>query len=101
MKLKLKVLWSKEFLGFALNQQEAQNTYSLTDYYFWPRTAAWEQLKLELNSKIWMVEEEKVRILNLVTDIMNYWQKNRQQGSIKTVELKFSEVLFINDQYFA
>ena len=51
MELKLKVIWLKKFLGFALDTKGGQNSYPLTPYYFWPKTEAWDQLKLELDSK--------------------------------------------------
>ena len=52
--LRLKVVWFKDFLGLAIDQVNSDLQYSLTPYYFWPRTEAWEQLKLELDSKIWL-----------------------------------------------
>ena len=54
----------------SIDQTVIQNhSYPLTQYYFWPRTEAWEQLKLELDSKPWLSEKEKISILNLATDI--------------------------------
>jgi 30S ribosomal protein 3 len=47
-KLKLRVVWCRNFLGLAINQRNLKREYSLTCYYFWPKTEAWEQLKLEL-----------------------------------------------------
>ena len=49
--LKLNVIWVKNFLGFAVDQTIEKTSYPLTSYYLWPRTEAWEQLKLELDSK--------------------------------------------------
>ena len=63
--LKLKIIWFKDFLGLAIDQVDFNQRYSLTPYYFWPKTEAWEQLKLELDSKGWLPEKEKVLILNL------------------------------------
>jgi len=46
--LKLKVLWLKNVLCLAIDQTVIKQSYPLTQYYFWPRTEAWDQLKLEL-----------------------------------------------------
>ena len=63
--LKLKIAWFKNFLGLAIDQVDFNQGYSLTPYYFWPKTEAWEQLKLELDSKLWLAKDEKVEILYL------------------------------------
>ena len=62
-KLRLKIVWFKDFLGLAIDQVSLKREYSLTPYYFWPKTEAWEQLKLELDSKLWLTQVEKVEIL--------------------------------------
>ena len=95
MQLKLKVLWLKNFLGFAIDRTVTKKSYPLTSYYFWPKTEAWDQLKLELDSKFWVSEEEKIKILNLITDIINYWRQNRANGDPKT---HFSDVKFLKLQ---
>ena len=97
MQLKLKVLWLKNFLGFAIDEVVHQTSYPLTSYYFWPRTAAWDQLQIELNSKVWFSVEEKIRILNLVTSIMNRWKEDPYNH--KKLREEFQEVNFIFVQY--
>ena len=77
MQLKLKVLWLKNFLGFTIDQRAAQHLSPLTTYYFWPKTEAWDQLKLELDSKTWIKREDKVTILNTITEIIDDWSQNR------------------------
>ena len=62
-KLKLKVLWLKNVLGLAIDQTVIKQSYPLTQYYFWPRTEAWDQLKLELDSKPWLSDKEKISTL--------------------------------------
>ena len=54
LQLRLKVAWFKNFLGLDVDQIDTNQQYFLTPYYFWPRTEAWEQLKLELDSKVWL-----------------------------------------------
>ena len=98
MELKLKVLWLKNFLGFAINQEGLQTSYFLTSYYFWPKTEAWEQLNLELNSKPWISDKDKIEILNLVTKVMNYWKQNRNKQTLETFKNTFNQVEFIEFQ---
>jgi 30S ribosomal protein 3 len=77
MQLKLRVLWLRNILGFAIDSTEFENSYPLTSYYFWPKTEAWEQLKLELDTKSWSSDVEKIKILNLITEIMDFWRQNK------------------------
>jgi 30S ribosomal protein 3 len=93
--LKLTVLWSKNSLGLAIDQTVLKQSYFLTQYYFWPKTEAWEQLKLELASKSWIPESEKIKILNLVAEIMNYWRESRNRESLETLIKTFSNVNFV------
>ena len=94
--LKLKVLWVKNILGLGIDQQIIKQQYPLTIYYFWPRTEAWEQLKLELDSRPWLTKEKKVQVLNLTTEIMNYWSKQRNVSSPEQCAFYFDRVNFIN-----
>ena len=75
--LTLQVLWLDNSLGLAVNQKTTNGNLPLTPYYFWPFSEAWEQIQFELNSKPWIRNEERVRILNLVVDVMNEWQTTR------------------------
>ena len=61
LQLQLKVVWLKDFLGLAIDNVILDQNYSLTPYYFWPKTEAWELLRLDLNSKIWLTQEEKFK----------------------------------------
>jgi 30S ribosomal protein 3 len=72
-----KVLWSKSFIGIAVNEQQKENlSIPLTSFYFWPREDGWKLLKAELDSKPWMTETSKTEILNDYTLILNFWSKN-------------------------
>jgi len=75
--LTLQVLWLEDSLGLAINQKKAESIVPLTSYYFWPVSKAWEQIRFELESKQWIPSEERIRILNVVVDVMNCWQKTR------------------------
>jgi len=95
LKLNLKIIWFNEFLGLAIDQIFEKHTYPLTSYYIWPRTDAWEQLKLELNSRKWLSKEEKIKILNNVTEITNYWHENRSLGSMEKLSSRFVDISFV------
>ena len=75
--LELQILWLDSSLGLAINQKTSKESVPLTPYYFWPVSEAWEQIRFELNSKPWLAENERVKLLNLVVDVMNKWQQSR------------------------
>ena len=91
-KLRLKVVWFKDFLGLAIDQVDLNQGYSLTPYYFWPKTEAWEQLKLELDSKLWLAKDEKVEILKTTGEVMNYWLSHRSTKTAKDIKENFPEL---------
>ena len=93
--LKLRVLWLKNVLGLAIDQVVGKQPYPLTQYYFWPRNEAWDQLKLELDSKPWLSEKEKIVILNLITDIITHWRKYRSTEKFENLTKNFSEIIFV------
>ena len=95
-KLKLKVLWLKNVLGLAIDQTVIKQSYPLTQYYFWTRTEAWDQLKLELDSKPWLSEKEKISTLNLATDIISHWRTNRNTDAVQKVANNFGEAVFVD-----
>jgi 30S ribosomal protein 3 len=92
--LKVKVIWSNKFLGIAVDQVKTKQRwcYFLTPYYFWPKTEAWSQLKLELDSKLWLTEKEKIEILQLAGDVMNYWLLYRKIKTADDLKKDFQEV---------
>lgn len=75
--LELQVLWLDDSLGLAINQRTPKGLIPLTSYSFWPISEAWEQLRFELDSKSWIPDDESVKLLNSVVDIMNRWQEFR------------------------
>ena len=80
-KLNLQVLWLDDSLGLAVNQQTSSDMFPLTPYYFWPISEAWEQIKFELDSKPWIIEEERIKLLNSVVKVMNEWQQSRNNSN--------------------
>ena len=93
--LQLKVVWFGNFLGLAIDNVNLNQIYSLTPYYFWPKTEAWEQLKLELGFKPWLKDEEKIRVLNSAAEIMVFWRAHRNTTNIEEVMKKFNGVRFV------
>jgi 30S ribosomal protein 3 len=90
--LKLKIAWFQDFLGLAIDQVQINQNYSLTPYYFWPKTEAWEQLKLELDSKFWLTKDEKIKILKMASDVMNYWLSSRDNRNFGNIKETFPEI---------
>tara|TARA_Y100000746_G_scaffold148273_1_gene126876 strand:- start:211 stop:525 length:315 start_codon:yes stop_codon:yes gene_type:complete len=97
--LKLKVFLFKNVLGLAIDQVNLNQKYPLTNYYFWPKTEAWEQLKLELDSKLWLTKKEKEQILQTTGDVMKYWLSYRNTKTVENLKEEFKEidVLLINN----
>ena len=91
--LKLKVICQKATLGFAIDQTFLQTSYPLTRYYFWPKTNAWDQLKMELDSKLWLADEDKIKMLNLVTEIMNAWKQKASLQESGFIDAEVVELL--------
>ena len=82
-----KVLWSKTYVGIAINEIYKENcNLPLTTFYFWPREDGWKLLKAELDSKPWINENSKIEILNGYTTILNYWLTN--VNNKRTIPLK-------------
>ena len=92
--LKLKLLWIKDSLALGIDQVSSDKRYPLTSYYFWPRTDAWEQLNLELNSKLWLSKEEKIKLLKTTSDVMNYWLLYRDTRTVEDFKNRFQERLY-------
>ena len=96
VKLELKVFYVETFLGLSIDQVTLSSRVPLTSYYLWPRTDAWEQIKLELDSKPWINNSEKVRVLNHTVEIMNHWRENRDRLGLDQLKSKFPELNFVN-----
>jgi len=74
LKFKLNILWLENKLGISIDQIQSGKRIPLTNYFFWPESDAWEQIRNELNSKPWILNEEKAELLNTTAVTMNKWQ---------------------------
>jgi 30S ribosomal protein 3 len=87
--LNIQVLRLDNSLGFAINQTTNKTKVALTPFYFWPINDAWQQIKLELESKYWLKEPERFKILNLVTQTINKWENSQVSNSrVKNIKLQ-------------
>ncbi|KAJ4842987.1 hypothetical protein Tsubulata_046707 [Turnera subulata] len=78
-RLALKFIWMRKKIGIGLNQVIPRyGTIPLSPYYFWPREDAWEQLKLLLESKPWISQNQVHILLNQATDIILLWQERNE-----------------------
>jgi 30S ribosomal protein 3 len=94
-RIELKIVCLRNKLGIALDKIILNQIYPLTPYYFWPKTEAWDQLKLELESKTWLTKSERIKVLNLTTEIMNYWRQFKNVDRFETMVENFSIVKIV------
>jgi 30S ribosomal protein 3 len=96
MKLKLNAIFGKTFVGLAIDQIIGSYSSPITAYYFWPQTEAWEQLNLALEGKPWIQGDEKIKILNSVTKLMNFcMQKYNNTNSMNSLKEYFTDINFV------
>lgn len=65
----------------------------MTEYFFWPRKDAWEELKASLDARTWIGEREKVLLLNQCTEVINFWQADTRP-SLEEARAKFPNSKF-------
>ncbi len=93
-KFTFRILWLDNNVAIAIDHVIGKHISPLTSYFFWPRNDAWEQLKTELDSKPWISEDEKIKLLNKATEIINFWQEKGKNKSLDEAEEKFPEFIF-------
>jgi 30S ribosomal protein 3 len=98
LQFKIRILWLKNKLGIAVDQIYEKRSVPLTGYYFWPRNDAWELIRLEINSKMWINDADKIYILNQITQILNRWKKNAEDSKIEVLSAEYKEINFTGMQ---
>lgn len=90
----LNFLWLDKNIGVAVDQVFAKGQRSpVTEFFFWPRKDAWEELKAALEGKPWIAEREKVLLLNKCTEVINYWQDETKHSKTEA-QAKFADCSF-------
>lgn len=90
----LNFLWLDKNIAVAVDQVFSRGHRSpVTEFFFWPRKDAWEELKASLEGKAWIGEREKVLLLNRCTEVINYWQ-DENKHSAKEAASKFPDCKF-------
>jgi 30S ribosomal protein 3 len=73
----LSFLWLDKNLAVSVDQVFGRGHRSpVTEYYWWPREDAWENLKQALDEREerdWITSSDKIQLLNTLTDVINYW----------------------------
>jgi|TARA_B110000208_G_scaffold28724_1_gene37557 30S ribosomal protein 3 len=71
-----KIIWLYDNLGIAIDKTlKNGSSTSITSFYFWPKQDSWKLLEYELSAKPWMLDEDRLFILNRVTSLINFWKK--------------------------
>ena len=78
-----RVLFLDGCLGLAIDRCYGSNCSPITHYHFWPKNEAWDQIRLELESKPWITSQEEAEILNKTSEIFNSWQRGELQPPSK------------------
>jgi 30S ribosomal protein 3 len=97
-KFVLKFIWLEKSIAVALDQKIEEQTSPITEYFFWPRKNAWEELKMEIDSKPWISQYESNTLLNKATEVIVHWQKEKEnktgRKSIQKIREQFPECIF-------
>lgn len=98
-KFTFKILWLENNVAIAIDHVVSTSFSPLTSYFFWPRNDAWEQLKVELESKPWISKHDKIDLLNQATEIINFWQETGKDKSLIQAQERFPNCTFAGSNY--
>jgi len=94
----LNFLWLDKNIAVGVDQVFGRGHRSpITEYFFWPKMDAWEDLKAALEEKSWINSQDKVLLLNRCTEVINFWQ-DEQKHSIAEAQEKFPDCNFQGSQ---
>ncbi|PNH11498.1 putative 30S ribosomal protein 3, chloroplastic [Tetrabaena socialis] len=92
---RLNVLWTDKNLAVAIDQVYSRGQVSpLTEYYFWPRQDAWEELRMNLEARPWISERDRIILLNRLTQLINFWQDEEVKHSVDEARAEFPDCAF-------
>lgn len=96
-KLVLKVLCLENRIAISLDQSLSEKNIPITEYFFWPQSDAWDDLCRFMESKKWIDSIERIYILNILTDLIDYWGENSslEQKDLPVLLEKFPSVVFV------
>jgi 30S ribosomal protein 3 len=95
---KLKFIWfGNKGIAVALNQKFSNKFLPVTEYFFWPRSDAWDEMRVCLKAKHWISPNDLVLILNQLTEVINFWQDRNdlQNEKFNQVKEQFASCDFI------
>lgn len=95
---RLKFIWfGTRGIAVALNQNLLGKVLPVTEYFFWPRSDAWDEMRICLKSKSWISANDLVFILNQLTEVINFWQDRNdiQPENFVQVKQQFPECDFV------
>nr|AYB71480.1 putative ribosomal protein 3 [Trachelomonas grandis] len=94
----LRFLWLEKSIAVSLDYSVENNSFPLTEYYFWPQSDAWDDIRIFLENSTWITQSESIYLLNTLTEVINYWQ-DKNEHDLKNLEnaIKlFTRVRFVN-----
>lgn len=70
----LNFLWMERNVAVSVDQRTDLTGHQvpITEYYFWPKTDAWEELRAALEARPWIDERERISLLNRTTEVINF-----------------------------
>ncbi|GAX73130.1 hypothetical protein CEUSTIGMA_g583.t1 [Chlamydomonas eustigma] len=93
---KLAFIWTERNIAVAVDQVYSRGQISpLTEYFFWPRKDAWEELRVALEARPWISERDKVVLLNRTTEVINFWQQDEVKPTLDQVKVAFPDCSFM------
>ena len=68
------ILWLDNIISISIDVKvDSKLSFPITSYYYWPREDGWEILKSDLESKLWIDDIDKTKILNTYKSIVEKW----------------------------